>query len=78
MYLPIPSFYSVYAIRREADVQVLIALDPNAGLQDRYSVIWLNLRTGITVCIGRELPLHHASEIAEHACREAALRHEVP
>ena len=42
-----------------------IALDPNAGLKGRYSVIRVDYQTGVATCIGRELPLVLARKVSK-------------
>jgi hypothetical protein len=43
----------------------LIAPDPNAGRRHRYSVIRVDYQTGQATCLGREVPLKQAREIAQ-------------
>lgn len=50
--------------------QVLIAPDPNAGKDGRYSVIHIQRETGKTRMLGRELPLPHARQLTSDFLRD--------
>jgi hypothetical protein len=64
--LPIPPFTSVAEVVEPAPwVRVIIAPDTMAGSKERFSVIRIDLSTGRTRCVGREVPLAMARDIAE-------------
>lgn len=68
MKLPIPGFSSVAeVVRPEGHLAVLIAPDLNAGSAGACTVIKIDLRKGTAVCIGRELPLGMARDVARRA-----------
>lgn len=64
--LPIPAFDEVTEIREPAPwVRVLIAPDRHAGSSERYTVIRIDLTKGTASCIGREVDLGLARDLAE-------------
>ncbi len=66
--LPIPGFSSVAEVfRPQENLAVLIAPDLKAGSAGACTVIKIDLRKGTAVCIGRELPLGMAREVARRA-----------
>jgi len=50
--------------------QVILAPDPNAGRNGRYSVIHIESSTGQASMLGRELPLDHAQQITSDFLRD--------
>ena len=64
--LPLPRFTGVTEthVSPAGESVVLIAPDPMAGKVDRYSVLRVSYATGKTRCIGRELSLPFARQVA--------------
>jgi hypothetical protein len=65
MKLPIPKFGTVVNCVRSLEDVAMVVTDPNAGREERYSVVRLTYKTGRVVCEGRELPWGLAKKVAK-------------